>query len=157
MAITAENLARLYDVSREEQDRLAWESQQRAAAAWRSGYLSQEVVPVEGHDSRGRPTLVNQDEHVRPDTTMEALARLPARFIPDGGTVTAGSASGIVDGAAALLVTSTVRAKAEGWTPVARLVLTVLMEMQRRQERHGVASMCIGGGMGAAGIFELIQ
>jgi acetyl-CoA acetyltransferase family protein len=239
MAITAENVAQRWGVTREEQDLLALASQQRAAAAWRGGRLAEEVIPVEGKDSRGKPLMLAQDEHIRPDTTIEGLAKLPARFIPKGGTVTAGNASGIVDGAAAVIVASAQKAEELGIKPMARLVswgiagvspdimgigpapatrialeragmtvdqiglfeineafaaqclacmkdltfgpdilnvnggaiaighplgatgtrlvLTLLKEMQRRGVRYGSASMCIGGGMGSAGIFELVS
>ncbi len=194
---------------------------------------------MQGKDGRGKPATVTVDEHVRPDTTMEVLARLPARFIPKNGTVTAGNASGIVDGAAAVIVASAEAARELGVTPLARLVswgiagvnpdimgigpapatrialkragmsmgdiglfeineafaaqclacvkdldldpeilnvnggaisighplgatgtrlvLTLIKEMQRRGVRYGSASMCIGGGMGSAGIFELLN
>lgn len=239
MAITAENVAQRYHISREEQDALALASQQRAVAGWQEGRLAQEVVAVEGKDKRGKPAFVTQDEHIRPETTAEGLAKLPARFIPSGGTVTAGNASGIVDGAAALIIASGKRAAELGLKPLARLVgygiagvppeimgmgpapanrialakagltvqdiglweineafaaqclacakdldfdpallnvnggaiaighplgatgarlaLTLIKEMQRRNVRYGSASMCIGGGMGAAGIFELLN
>lgn len=239
MAITAENLAQRYEVTREEQDSMALASQQRAGAAWQEGRLAEEVVAVQGRDNRGKPAAVTVDEHVRADTTMEVLARLPARFIPKNGTVTAGNASGIVDGAAAVIVASASAAKELGVTPLARLVswgiagvppeimgigpapatrialkragltmddiglfeineafaaqclacvkdldldpqilnvnggaisighplgatgtrlvLTLIKEMQRRGVRYGSASMCIGGGMGSAGIFELLN
>lgn len=239
MAITAENVAKKYGVTRQDQDAMALASQQRAAAAWREGRLAEEVVPVQGKDARGKPTAVSVDEHMRPDTTLEGLAKLPARFIPKDGTVTAGNASGIVDGAAALVITSARRANELGLKPQARLVswgiagvepelmgigpapanrialeragltvkdiglfeineafaaqclgvardldidldilnvnggaiaighplgatgarlvLTLIKEMRRRRVRYGSASMCIGGGMGSAGIFELID
>ncbi len=239
MAITAENVAKLHSVSREEQDALALASQQRATAGWQEGRLPAEVVATQGKDGRGRPVTVTQDEHVRPETTAEGLAKLPARFIPTGGTVTAGNASGIVDGAAALVIASGKAAAALGLKPWARLAsygiagvppeimgmgpapanrialekaglrvqdiglweineafaaqclacvkeldfdptllnvnggaiaighplgatgarvaLTLIKEMQRRNTRYGSASMCIGGGMGAAGIFELMS
>ncbi len=239
MAITAENVAQQYSISRVEQDTLALASQQRATAGWKEGRLSEEVVPTQGKDGRGKPVTVTQDEHIRPETTAEGLAKLPARFIPTGGTVTAGNASGIVDGAAALVIASGKRAAELGLKPVARLAgygiagvppeimgigpapanrialekaglsvqdielweineafaaqclacvkdldfdpallnvnggaiaighplgatgarlaLTLIKEMQRRQVRYGSASMCIGGGMGSAGIFELMN
>ncbi|WP_273377439.1 acetyl-CoA C-acetyltransferase [Symbiobacterium thermophilum] len=119
MAITAENLAERYGISREEQDRFALLSQQRAAAARER--LAEEIVPVELPPRRGAPSRLEQDEHPRPDTTYEALARLPARF-KEGGTVTAGNASGINDGAAMLVLASERRAGAEGWRPLGRLV-----------------------------------
>jgi acetyl-CoA C-acetyltransferase len=239
MAITAENVAQQYSISREEQDALALASQRRATAGWQEGRLPEEVVPTQGKDGRGKPVTVMQDEHVRPETTAEGLAKLPARFIPKGGTVTAGNASGIVDGAAALVIASGKRAAELGLKPWARLAgygiagvppeimgmgpapanrialakagltvqdielweineafaaqclacvkdlgfdpellnvnggaiaighplgatgarvtLTLIKEMRRRGLRYGSASMCIGGGMGAAGIFELMS
>lgn len=119
MAITAENVAERYGITREAQDRYALLSQQRAAAA--RDRLAEEIVPVELPQRRGSPARLEQDEHPRPDTTYEALARLPARFKP-GGTVTAGNASGINDGAAMLVLASASRAAAEGWRPLGRLV-----------------------------------
>jgi acetyl-CoA C-acetyltransferase len=239
MAITAENVAKQFTITREEQDALALASQQRATAGWKEGRLPEEVVPTQGKDNRGRPVMIMQDEHIRPETTADGLAKLPARFIPTGGTVTAGNASGIVDGAAALVIASGKRAAELGLKPWARLVgygiagvppeimgmgpapanrialekaglrvqdielweineafaaqclacvkdlgfdpellnvnggaiaighplgatgarvsLTLIKEMRRRGLRYGSASMCIGGGMGAAGIFELIN
>ncbi len=121
MAITAENLAERYNVTREEQDAFAYRSQMRAAEAWNSGHLAEEVVPVEGRDPKGRPVLVERDEHMRPDTTLEGLARLPSRF-KKNGTVTAGNASGIVDGAAAVVVTSAEKAQERGLKPIGRIV-----------------------------------
>jgi acetyl-CoA acetyltransferase family protein len=117
MAITAENVAQQYQISRLEQDALALASQQRAMAGWQEGRLPEEVVPTQGKDGRGKPVTVTQDEHIRPETTAEGLAKLPARFIPTGGTVTAGNASGIVDGAAALVVASGKRAAELGLKP----------------------------------------
>jgi acetyl-CoA acetyltransferase family protein len=239
MAITAENLARKYEITREDQDNMALSSQQRAAAAWQAGRFAEEVVAVEGKDVRGKPVTLAVDEHMRGDTTLESLARLPARFIPKDGTVTAGNASGIVDGAAAVIIASADAAQEMGVTPLARLVswgvagvnpdimgigpapatrlalqraglsldevglfeineafaaqclacvqelgldpeilnvnggaisighplgatgtrlvLTLIKEMRRRGVRYGSASMCIGGGMGSAGIFELLS
>ncbi len=80
-----------------------WPASSGPWPAGKEGRLPEEVVPTEGKDKRGKPALVTQDEHIRPETTAEGLAKLPARFIPTGGTVTAGNASGIVDGAAALV------------------------------------------------------
>jgi acetyl-CoA acetyltransferase family protein len=121
MAITAENLAERYNVTREEQDAFAYRCQMRAAEAWNSGRLAEEVVPVEGRDRKGRPVLIERDEHMRPDTTLEGLARLPPRF-KKNGTVTAGNASGIVDGAAAVVVTSAEKAQERGLKPIGRIV-----------------------------------
>lgn len=102
MAQTSDNLARKYNISRQEQDQFALRSQQRAGAAWEACRLSEEVVPVEV----GRKgEKVTKDDHLRPDTTMEVLAKLKPAFAKDG-FVTAGNASGIVDGAAMVVVTS---------------------------------------------------
>ena len=119
MAQTAENCARNYSISREAQDQYALRSQQRAAAAWESGRLAGEVVPVEIRTRKGT-SRVERDDHLRPDTTLEELARLPAAFSKDG-TVTAGNASGIVDGGAALILASGRAARERGLTPIARL------------------------------------
>ena len=119
MAQTAENCARNYGISREEQDRYALRSQKRAAEAWQAGRFAEEVVPVEITSRRGA-TRVERDDHMRPDTTLEDLARLPAAFSKDG-TVTAGNASGIVDGGAALILASEEAAGARGLAPLARL------------------------------------
>jgi acetyl-CoA acetyltransferase family protein len=95
MAETAEKCAGNYNISRDEQDRFAIRSQQRADAAWKQGRFAEEVVPVEIKTRRGT-TVIDRDDHMRPDTTLEALAKLPTAFSKDG-TVTAGNASGIVD------------------------------------------------------------
>jgi acetyl-CoA acyltransferase 2 len=121
MAITAENLAEQYHITRDEQDRFALLGQQRAKDAWDKCRLSEEVVPVPLRDRQGNVTPFAQDEHMRPDTTLEILAKLPARFKKDG-TVTAGNASGIVDGAAAVVVTTMDQAKARGLKPLGRLI-----------------------------------
>jgi acetyl-CoA acetyltransferase family protein len=119
MAVTAENCAAKYAVSREEQDRYAIRSQQLAAAAWQAGRFKDEVVPVEIKTRKGTE-LFAQDDHMRPDSTLEALAKLPAAFSKNG-CVTAGNASGIVDGGAALLLASDRGVKAHGLNPLARL------------------------------------
>ena len=109
MAATAENLARKYGITREAQDEFALRSQKLAAAAWESGKFSDEVVPVDKFE---------RDDHMRPDTTLEGLAKLKTAFAKDG-FVTAGNASGIVDGAAAVVVTTADRAKT---SPLGRIV-----------------------------------
>jgi acetyl-CoA acyltransferase 2 len=118
MAQTSDNLARKYGISREDQDAFALRSQQRAADAWESGRLAEEVVPVE---AGRRKTLVEKDDHLRPETTMEGLAGLKPSFEKDG-FVTAGNASGIVDGAAMVVVASAESAKAHGKTPLGRII-----------------------------------
>ncbi len=120
MALTAENLAAQYEICREEQDAFALRSQQRAAAARASGRLGREIVPVETKGKKGA-TLVEQDEYIRADGTLEKLAALPARF-RENGTVTAGNASGLNDGAAAVVICTEQLAAARGWRPLARLV-----------------------------------
>src|SRR6476661_6655392 len=119
MAATAENCAARYGVAREDQDRYAIRSQQLADAAWRAGRLREEVVPVEITSRKG-VEVFDKDDHMRPDTTLEALARLPAAFSKNG-CVTAGNASGIVDGGAALLLASATGVKDHGLKPLAKL------------------------------------
>ena len=119
MAGTAENCAAKYAVSRDEQDQYAIRSQQLADKAWKEGRFKDEVVPVELKSRKG-VELFTQDDHMRPDTTMEGLAKLPAAFSKNG-CVTAGNASGIVDGGAALLLASENGVKKHGLTPLARL------------------------------------
>jgi acetyl-CoA acetyltransferase family protein len=119
MAGTAENCAAKYNVSREEQDAYAIRSQQLADKAWKEGRLKEEVVPVELKSRKG-VELFSQDDHMRPDTTMEGLAKLPAAFSKNG-CVTAGNASGIVDGGAALLLASAAGVKDHGLKPLAKL------------------------------------
>jgi acetyl-CoA acetyltransferase family protein len=110
MANTAENLAERYKISREACDEFAYTSQTRAAVAQKKCHLSEEIVPVEVKGRKGDTLLVEKDEHIRPDTTMEGLAKLRAVFKKDG-VVTAGNASGINDGAGALVLTSKAKAK----------------------------------------------
>ena len=119
MAATAENCASTYAISREDQDRYAIRSQQLADAAWRAGRLREEVVPVEITSRKG-VEVFEKDDHMRPDTTLEGLAKLPAAFSKNG-CVTAGNASGIVDGGAALLLASETAVRDHGMTPLARL------------------------------------
>ena len=120
MANTAENLGRKYGISREAADEFAYRSHMLAAKARESCRFSDEIVPVALKTKKG-PVVVDKDEHIRPDTTLEALAKLTARFEKDG-TVTAGNASGINDGAAALVVASADAAARSGLTPIARIV-----------------------------------
>ncbi|MDQ2979850.1 MAG: thiolase family protein [Acidobacteriota bacterium] len=120
MAQTSDRVAARYGITREQQDEYALSSQQRAAAAWSACRLSEEVTAVEV--KAGKKTVrVEKDDHLRPDTTLAALAALPPSF-GKGGQVTAGNASGIVDGAAAVVVTSAEAARAKGKKPLGRLV-----------------------------------
>jgi len=237
MGVWAENIAIEFEVSRRDQDELAAASHQKAARAWERGIFAEEVVPVEVPQRRGPPILVEKDEHIRPDTTVEKLATLRPAFKPDG-TVTAGNASGINDGAAAVVVMSRQRAEALGKKPLAsirayasagvepritgmgpvpavrkalaksglelkdidlieaneafasqavavgrelgfdwertnvnggalalghpigasgaRILTTLLYEMKRREAQRGLATLCIGGGMGIAMIVEAV-
>jgi acetyl-CoA acetyltransferase family protein len=120
MAITAENLARQYKISREASDEFSLASQRGAASAIESGFFAEEIVPVEVPGRKG-PTVVTTDEGPRPALTMEQLAKLPARFVKDG-VVTPGNASGITDGAAAVVLTSAEQAARDGLQPLGRLI-----------------------------------
>jgi acetyl-CoA acyltransferase len=122
MPETAENVAQEFQVSRADQDAFAWRSQQRAGKAIASGRFREEIVPVTIPRRKGEPLVVDTDEHPRPDTTLEALAKLGTPFRKEGGTVTAGNASGVNDGACAILVASEAAAKKHGLTPRARMV-----------------------------------
>jgi len=239
MGETVELLAREYDVSRDASEAYAVETQRRAGRAIGSGRFRDEIAPVTVVDSKGRSTTVDTDEHARPDTTVEALRRLPPVFANvDGhpGTITAGTSSGITDGGAALVLMSASRARELGVTPMAkitgwasagvdprrmgigpvpalrrlfartkltmndfdlvelneafaaqvlavlkdepvdadrlnvnggaialghpigatgaRIIVTLLHEMQKRSARRGLATLCVSGGMGMAMAFE---
>src|SRR5918999_21334 len=119
MGETAENLARKYSIPRDEQDEFALRTQQKAEAG--AARRAQEIIPVEVPGRRRESTTVSRDEHPRPETTMETLAQLPPVFADDG-TVTPGNSSGITDGAAALVLMSESRARADGREPLARVV-----------------------------------
>jgi acetyl-CoA acyltransferase 2 len=125
MAQTSDRVAAKYGVTREEQDAYALSSQRRAAAAMAACRLSEEIVPVEVKAGRKKLT-VEKDDHPRPDTTLEALAALPPSF-GAGGQVTAGNASGIVDAAAAVVVTSAANARDKGARPLGRLVASAVV------------------------------
>ncbi|ABB13995.1 acetyl-CoA C-acetyltransferase [Carboxydothermus hydrogenoformans] len=235
MGITAENLAERYNISREEQDRFALESQRRAEKAIKEGRFRDEIVPVKLPQRKGEPLEFVQDENPRFDTTLEALAKLKPAF-KEGGTVTAGNASSINDGAAALVIASSKKAESLGIKPMAvirswgatgvdpsimgigpvgatrkalkragltiadidlveaneafaaqalavakeleldlsktnvnggaialghpigasgaRILVTLLHEMKKSNSRYGLATLCIGGGMGVAAIVE---
>ncbi len=121
MPETAENVAREFNVNRADQDACALRSQQRCAAAQARGFFESEIVPVRIPQKKGDPVVVGRDEHPRADTTLEALARLKG-VVREDGTVTAGNASGVNDGACALIVASAAAAKTHGLTPRARVV-----------------------------------
>ena len=121
MPETAENVAELLNISREDQDAFAYRSQQRTAKALRDGILAQEIVPVQIIGKKGAVSAVREDEHPRAETTLEQLAQLKTPFRKNG-VVTAGNASGVNDGAAAMIVASEQHIKAQGLTPRARIV-----------------------------------
>ena len=121
MPETAENVAEDFDVNRADQDAFALRSQQKAGAAMASGRLAQEIVPVSIPQRRGDPILVSEDEHPRPSTTLEALQKLKS-FVKADGTVTAGNASGVNDGAAALILATKEAAEKHGLTPIAKVL-----------------------------------
>lgn len=121
MPETAENVAELLNISRRDQDAFAYHSQQRTAKAQRDGILAQEIVPVQIIGKKGAVSAVREDEHPRAETTLEQLASLKTPF-RKGGVVTAGNASGVNDGAAALIIASQQQAAAQGLTPRARIV-----------------------------------
>jgi acetyl-CoA C-acetyltransferase len=236
MGVTAENLAEQYGISREAQDEFSAESQRRASVAVKEGKFANEIIPVMVQQKKGGPVSFTDDEHPRGGTTPESLAKLRPAFLKEGGTVTAGNASGINDGAAALVVASGDYAAQKGLQPVAtivayasagvdpkimgigpvpaikrvleksglsladidlfelneafaaqslavvdelgldlsrvnvnggaialghpigasgaRILVTLLYEMQKRDAKRGLAALCIGGGQGIAMIVE---
>ena len=121
MPETGENVAEDYQVARADQDAFALRSQQRAAKAIAAGYFAEEIVAVEVPGGKAGPVTVEKDEHPRPDTTLEGLAKLKP-FVRNPGTITAGNASGVNDGAAALIIASEKAAKEHGLTPQARIL-----------------------------------
>ncbi len=121
MGVTAENVATDFHVSREDQDALATESHRRAAAATAAGYFKEQILPVEIPGKRGKVTVVDSDEHIRADVSLEDMAKLRPAFSKDG-TVTAGNSSGINDAAAAVILASESFVNSNGLTPLGRLV-----------------------------------
>jgi acetyl-CoA acetyltransferase family protein len=238
MGLTAEILAERYHITREEQDEFAYRSHSRAAEARENGRFAEEIVGVETKDRKGNIKVVDRDEHIRADASVESLGQLPPVFKKDG-TVTAGNACGINDGAAAMVMTTAKRAKDLGLRPLGRLVswasvgvepdimgigpveatrkvlqragmtledmelielneafaaqylacerelgldrdkvnvnggaialghpvgasgarltLTLLYEMRKRGLRYGLATLCVGGGMGIAAVLECLE
>ena len=121
MPETAENLASNFNISREDQDAFAWRSQQKAGQAIESGRLGEEIVPVSIPQRKGEPLIVDQDEHPRPETKLKKLGKLTTPF-RENGCITVGNASGVNDGAAALIIASETMATKQKLTPVARVV-----------------------------------
>jgi acetyl-CoA C-acetyltransferase len=122
MGNTGEVVAEKYQITREEQDNFAFNSHRKAAEAQAAGRFKDEIVPIEIPQRKGDPIVLNYDEPVRPDTTVESLGKLKPAFKRDGGTVTAGNAPGVNDGASALVVTSTEKAAELGVEPLGRVV-----------------------------------
>ncbi len=126
MGLTAEYLSLLHGITREQMDEFGARSHRLAAAATEKGEFDREIVAMNGHDDNGAPILVEHDQTIRPDTTVEKLATLKPAFNPKGGTVTAGTSSQITDGASAMLVMSAERAQSLGLTPIAKIVSMAL-------------------------------
>jgi acetyl-CoA acyltransferase len=122
MGITAEMLAKMHGITREQQDAFGERSHRLAHEATVNGKFKNEIVPVEGHDDNGFKVLVEDDETIRPDTTVESLSKLRPAFNPKGGTVTAGTSSQLTDGSAAMLLMSAEKAEELGLKPRARIV-----------------------------------
>jgi acetyl-CoA acyltransferase len=121
MGLTAELLGRMHGITREAQDEFSARSHQRAHQATVDGKFAEEIIPLEGHDANGFKVLVEQDETIRPETTVEGLAQLKPVFDPKNGTITAGSSSQVTDGASCMIVLSAERAEALGMEPLARV------------------------------------
>lgn len=126
MGMTAEYLAMLHGISREQMDQFGARSHQLAAAAREAGKFNREIIPMMGHDANGAPVLIEQDETIRPETTAEGLSQLRPAFNPKGGTVTAGTSSQVTDGASAMMVMSAERAESLGLKPIAKVTATTL-------------------------------
>jgi len=132
MGVTAENLAELYNLSRADQDQFAYWSQMKAAKAQASGRLAKEIVAVEIPQRKADPIIFDQDEFIKPNTSLEVLGKLRTAFKKEGGTVTAGNASGLNDGAAALMVASEDAVKKYSLNPLARIVSSGVVGVEPR-------------------------
>ncbi len=132
MGTTAENLAEMYNINREDQDKFACWSQEKATKARASGRLAKEIAPVTIPQRKKDPIVFAEDEFIRPGTTLEVLAKLRAAFKKEGGTVTAGNASGLNDGAAAMLVASEDALKKYQLKPLARIVSSAVVGVEPR-------------------------
>lgn len=132
MGQTAENLVDLYKITREEQDQFAYWSQMKASAAQKSGRLAEEIVPVYIPQRKADPIKFEHDEFIKPNTSLEILAKLRPAFRKEGGSVTAGNASGLNDGAAAILVASEEAAARNGLKPMARIVSSAIAGVEPR-------------------------
>ena len=160
MPETAENLAKEFNISRKDQDAFAWHSQQKTGQALESGRLATEIVPVSIAQRKGDPLLVEQDEHPRPETKLEKLGKLSTPF-RENGCITAGNASGVNDGAAALIVASEKMAIKQNLTPVARIVGMATAGVEPRIMGYGPVPATqkllslTGVSLGEIGVIEL--
>ncbi len=132
MGVTAENLAEMYTISRHDQDVFAYQSQMKAAKAAESGRLAEEITPVEVSGRKGAVTLFEKDEFMKPATTIEGLSKLRAAFKKENGTVTAGNASGLNDGAASLLIVSEAALEKYHLTPRAKIISSAVVGVEPR-------------------------
>ena len=132
MGKTAENLAEMYKITREEQDEFALNSQMKATKAQESGRLAEEISDIVIPQRKGDPILVNRDEFIKPNTTLEILGKLRAAFVKENGTVTAGNASGLNDGAAAMIIASGDAVKNYGLKPLAKIVCSAVVGVEPR-------------------------
>lgn len=126
MGMTAEMLSLMHGIQREQMDEFSARSHRLAAKARTEGKFNREIIPIMGHDENGVPFMVDQDETIRPETTVEGLSQLRPAFNPKGGTVTAGSSSQITDGASAMLIMSAERAQSLGLKPIAKISAATL-------------------------------
>ena len=132
MGVTAETLAEMYQISREDQDLFAFHSQQKAYKAQQNGILADEIVKIEMVDKKGNITFFENDEFIKGNTTLEILSKLKPIFKKDGGTVTAGNSSGLNDGAAAMLISSEEALKKYNLSPKARIVSSAVVGVEPR-------------------------
>ena len=130
MGTTAENLAELYDISREDQDKFAFNSQQKAYKAQKSGRFSEEIIPISIPQKKKDPILFEHDEFIKGNTSIEILSKLRTAFKKDGGTVTAGNASGLNDGAAAMLLASENGVTENNLNPIAKIVSSAVIGVE---------------------------
>ena len=132
MGKTAENLAEMYKISREEQDEFALNSQMKATKAQESGRLAEEISDIQIPQRKGDPILVNRDEFIKPNSSLEILGKLKPAFVKENGTVTAGNASGLNDGAAAMIIASGDAVKNYGLKPLAKIVCSAVVGVEPR-------------------------
>ena len=132
MGTTAENLAELYDISREDQDKFAFNSQQKAYKAQKSGRFSEEIIPISIPQKKNDPILFEHDEFIKGNTSIEILSKLRTAFKKDGGTITAGNASGLNDGAAAMLLASENGVTENNLNPIAKIVSSAVIGVEPR-------------------------